>query len=338
MPKLTIPKLAAEIKAGNIAPVYYFTGDDVYRKLEFAKLIKTALNPDEFNFMREDGSSADMGGLLTAANTAPVFSARRVIVLNNADKIRKATNAAKALEQYLAAPLESTCFIVLHNDSKKSKKDKTFEDVLSDICVSINFDPLSSAALFAWMQEKFKEHGLKADNAALEMLEEIAGADLIALSAEIEKLSLYIEDREDKTVGEEDVLASIGFSKEENPFALSNAIMDCDKILSLKLAANMLADGEEPIGVLNKISACAVKMLRIRRLSAAGLGQYEIVQAAGLLPWENKLVAAAGRYPQAKTLQRALDKIIEADMSLKSSNAGDPEILIKGILLTLFGR
>jgi len=338
MPKLTIPKLAAEIKAGNIAPVYYFTGDDVYRKLEFAKLIKTALAPDEFNFMREDGSSTDIGEVITSANTAPVFSARRMIVLNNADKIRKGTNAANALAQYLAAPLESTCLIVLHNDAKKSKKDKTFEDALGDICVTVNFDPLESAALFAWMQEKFKERGLKADTAALEMLEEIAGADLIALSAEIEKLSLYLEDREDKTVKEEDVLASIGFSKEENPFALSNAVINCDKTLSLKLAGNMLAGGEEPVSVLNKISACAVKMLRIRRLSAAGLGQYDIIQAAGLLPWEGKLVAAGGRFPSVKVLQRSLDKIIEADMALKSSGAGDPEILIKGIILTLFGR
>ncbi|MDR0734290.1 MAG: DNA polymerase III subunit delta, partial [Elusimicrobiota bacterium] len=259
MPKLTVAKLAAEIKAGNIAPVYYFTGDDVYRKLEFANRIRAALVPDEFNFMREDGSG-DIAGLLTAANTAPVFSARRVIVLNNADKIRKNTNAAAALARYLAEPLESTCLLVLHNDSKKSKKDKTFEDALADIAVAADFAPLEGAQLFAWLRDKFKERGLNADAAALEMLEETAGGDLTALSAEIEKLSLYLADREDKTVGDADVLASIGFGKEENPFALSNAVMNCDRAQSLKLAGVLLAAGEEPVSVLNKISACAVKM------------------------------------------------------------------------------
>jgi DNA polymerase-3 subunit delta len=337
MPKLTVPKLAAEIKAGNIAPVYYFTGDDVYRKLEFAKQIQAALAPDDFNFMRGDGSG-DIAGLLIAANTAPVFSARRMIVLNNADKIRKGANAAGAVARYLADPLESTCLIVLHNDSKKSKKDKTFEDALADAAVAADFAPLGGAQLFAWLQDKFKERGLHAAPAALETLEETAGGDLTALSAEVEKLSLYLGDRADKTVSAADVLASIGFSKEENPFALSNAIMNCDAAQSLKLAGVLLASGEEAVSILNKISACAVKMLRIRRLAAAGLNQYEIAQSAGLLPWESRLVAAAPRYPALKTLQRGLDKIIEADMALKSSASGDPEILIKGVILTLFGR
>ena len=114
--------------------------------------------------------------------------------------------------------------------------------------------------------------------------------------------------------------------------------MNCDMTLSLKLAGVMLAAGEEPVSVLNKISACAVKMLRVRRLAAAGLNQYEIVRAAGLLPWEGKLAGAAPRYPSLKTLQRALDKIIEADMALKSSSSGDPEILIKGVILMLLNR
>jgi len=338
MPKLTIPKLVADIKAGNIAPAYYFTGDDVYRKTDFVNQIKASLAPDEFNFMKEDGSSSGIGELLSAANTAPVFSNRRMIVLNNADKIRKGTHAAEALAKYLSAPLETTCLIVLHNDAKKSKKDKTFEDALSDICITTNFDPLESAQLFAWMTDKFKEHGLTPRQNALEILEDMAGADLTALNTEIEKLSLYLEGRADKTVSAEDVLASIGFSKEENPFALSNAVMDCDRALSLKLTDTMLAAGEEPISLLNKISACAVKMLRIKSLSEAGLNQYQIISAAGLLPWEGRLIARAGSYPSKKTLVKTLDKIIEADMTLKSSSAGDAGVLIKGVILTMLSR
>jgi DNA polymerase-3 subunit delta len=338
MPKVTTAKLEKDIKDGAVSPVYYFTGDDAYRKLEFVKQIKTAIAPDEFNFMKEDGGNADMGELISIANTAPVFSAKRMIVLNNADKIKKNSKAYTLLQGYLAAPLETTCLIVMHNDSKKSKKDKSFENACSDICAIVNFEPLESAQLAAWAAAKFKERGLKMDNDAFITLEDSAGSDLTALNTEIEKLSLYLEDREDKTVREADVLASIGFSKEENPFALSNAVLNCDKTLSLKLVTAMLESGEEPVGILNKISACVVKMLRIKRLSDAGLGQYDIISAAGLLPWEGKLVTRAGSYPGKKTLVKTLDKIIETDMALKSSTSSDPGIMIKGILLTLFAR
>jgi DNA polymerase-3 subunit delta len=129
----------------------------------------------------------------------------------------------------------------------------------------------------------------------------------------------------------------MGFTKEENPFALSNAIINCDKKLSLKLAAKMLESGQTPISVLNKISACALKMLRIKRMREAGMSQREIICAAGLFPWEGRLVDSSGRFPQLKTLIKTLDKIIEADMSLKSSDSVDPSVLIKGILFTMFG-
>ena len=335
MTKQTIPQLTADIKAGRIAPVYFFTGDDAYRKLEFAQKIKEAVAPDEFNFVKEDSSACDIGEIISLANTSPVFSARRVIILNNADKLKK--NAVAALAGYVAAPLESTCFVILHNDSKKSKKDREIEDNLSDICSHVNFDELKGPALNGWVTEKFAERGLNAQPAALMALEDIIGADLTALNTEIEKLSLYAQDRADKTISQDDVLASIGFSKEENPFALSNAVLDCNKNLSLKLIDSMLAAGEEPISILNKISSCAVKLLRVKRLASAGLNQYEVVSAAGLMPWEGRLVSRAGQMPSVATLVKALDKIIETDMAFKSSSASDAGIMLKGIILTLFG-
>jgi DNA polymerase-3 subunit delta len=338
MLKLSVPKLTGDIEAGNLLPVYYFIGDDVYRKLEFADKIKTALSPDDFNFTREDASAADIGALLGLANTAPVFSNKRLIILNNADKIKKGSKASAVLEEYLKNPLESTCLVVLHNDAKKAKKDRTFEDACGDLCAVVNFEPLEGARLSVWMQEKFKTRGLTAEPGALMMLEELAGADLTALNTEIEKLSLYTLDTEDKTVKESDVIASIGFNKEENPFALSNAVLNCDRALSLKLTGVMLGSGEDAVSVLNKISACAVKMLRIKRLSGAGLNQYEIVSAAGLLPWEGRLAARAGAFPSVKTMLKTLDKIIETDTALKSSSGSDPGVMIKSVLLTMFAR
>jgi len=336
MTKQTFAQLSSDIKAGRIAPVYYFTGDDVYRKLETVKKIKQALSPDEFNYVKEDASSCDMGGLLSLANTAPVFSSRRMIVLNNADKLKK--NPMEALAGYVSSPMESTCFVILHNDSKKAKKDKAIENSLAETCRIVGFDDLKGPSLSAWVEDKFKEHGLKAEQDALIALEDITGADLCALDSEIEKLSLYVQDRADKTLTQQDVLASIGFNKEENPFALSNAVLDCNRNLSLKLVDNMLAAGEEPISILNKISSCAVKLLRIKRLSAAGLDSYRITSAAGLMPWEGRLAARAPQMPPVNSLVRALDKIIETDMAFKSSAGGDAGIMLKGVILTLFGK
>ncbi|MDR0646193.1 MAG: DNA polymerase III subunit delta, partial [Elusimicrobiota bacterium] len=296
MPKVATAKLADNIKSGTIAPVYYFTGDDVYRKFDLVKQIKTVLSPDEFNFIKEDCSSSDIGEVICAANTPPAFADRRMIVLNNIDKIRKGSNAAFALERYLTAPLESTCLVVLHNDAKKSKKDKTFEEACGHNCILADFKPLEGAELFSWLAGEFKRRGLIAAGRQIFILmEELAGSDLCALTSEMDKLSLYLAERENKTVREEDIIENMGFTKEENPFALSKAIINCDKKLSLKLAAKMLESGQTPISVLNKISACALKMLRIKRMREAGISQREIISAAGLFPWEGRLVDSSGK-------------------------------------------
>lgn len=338
MAKITFTELSKQLKQGIVAPVYLFTGDDVYRKLEASAKIKELVKPDEFNYMREDGSSCKMADIITAASTAPVFSQRRLILLNNADKIRKNSNALKILADYLRNPLQSTCLIVLHNDSKKSKKDKTLESACCVGCIITDFAEIKGKQLDSWIKEHCKQKGLAIDEQALITLQQVIGANLMALNTEIEKLSLYLLDREDKTITVNDVLSCVGLSKEEDPFALNNAILGLDSSSSLRLVQTLLDKGEEPVSVLNKISACALKMLRIKRLSEAGISGPALVQAAGLMYWEGGLAAKAYLMPSCTKLLKALDKIIETDMAFKSSSVSNPAIQIKGLVISLLGK
>ena len=259
MKKLTVDQLKKNLAAGTFAPVYLFTGDDVFRKRAAAKKIIEILNPGEFNLTQSDCvQTKDIGEILTLANTMPAFADKRVIVLNNIDKLTK--NPLAALLEYLANPLDSTCLVLHHNDYKKFKKDKALSAALSEESAEVLFDELKGASLQKWIKENFIAKGLNISSDTLFMLEELAGADLNALTMEIEKLSLLLDKREDKTVTEEDLLTSIGYSKEENPFALNNAILSLNKKEALKIVDNLLKAGEEPIAILNKISnpACIV--------------------------------------------------------------------------------
>lgn len=331
-------RLKKDIASGSFAPVYLFTGDNVYLKQEYIAKIKEALNPDDFNFQKEDGSSCDMASLICLANTAPVFNPTRLIVLNNADKLKKNSNALKALCAYLENPCPTTCFIVLHNDSKKSKKDKTLENSLSDLGVLIDFTDLKGLALNSWINEKAKEAGFSFEQEALFALVDLTGGNMQAIKTELDKLFLYKQSSASKKIMQEEVLSSIGFNKEENPYALSNAIMDGNKALALSVVDNMLKEGQTPVSLLTQITMCTEKMFRIKHLVNAGLSSSEIVESAGLFPWESRLVSKAGFMPSEQTLLKTLDRIIEADMGFKSSSLNEPSIVLKGILISLFSR
>ena len=334
MKKLTAEQLKKSIVSGDIAPVYLFSGDDVFRKREITKQIIAALKVDEFNLTQEDClQTKDIGEILTLANTMPAFADRRVIVLNNIDKLTK--NPLAALINYLQNPLNSTCLILCHNDYKKFKKDKALTSALSEDSAEVLFDELKGASLQKWLKENLTSKGLEISSDTLFMLEELVGADLNALTMEIEKLSLLVAKREDKTVTEEDLLASIGYSKEENPFALNNAVLSLNKKEALKIIDNLLKAGEEPIAILNKISNPAMKLFRIKRLSEAGVPTFQIATAAGLMPWESRLVSVARNLPSSNIILKGIDKIIEADLAFKTSTADNAGVILKGLILSL---
>lgn len=334
MKKFTAEQLNKNLASGLVAPVYLFTGDDVFRKQAAAKQIIKILNPGEFNLTQADcQQTKDIGEVLTLANTMPAFADRRVIILNNIDKLTK--NPLVALLNYLENPLASTCLVLFHNDYKKFKKDKALSAALNDDSAEILFDELKGAGLQKWLKETFAAKGLQINNDTLFMLEELVGADLNALTMEIEKLSLLLDKRADKTVSEEDLLSSIGYSKEENPFALNNAVLSLNKKEALKIIDNLLKAGEEPIAILNKISNPAFKLFRIKRLSEAGVPSFQITTQAGLMPWESRLVALARSLPPSTVMLKAIDKIIEADFSFKTSSVDNAGVVLKGLILSL---
>ena len=102
------------------------------------------------------------------------------------------------------------------------------------------------------------------------------------------------------------------------------------------MADKLLNSGEEPVSVLGKISYPVLKMARIKRMSAAGMANADIMHAARLMFWESALINNARNFPSQEIFLKTLDRIIEADKALKTSTASDPKTLIKGVLMTFF--
>ena len=334
MPKLTAEKLQTQLAKKQILPVYLLTGEDTYRKQEIIQQVRGILQPDDFNFYSSPADKADLGEVLAMANTAPVFSNARLVVLTGIEKLRKEPKAA--LLRYVSDPLPTTTLILTHNDAKKMKTEKALSEACGASGCVADFAALKQAELNLWVKNKLSARGLNGDFDAVDLLCQSVGAELAALENEIEKLYLYTLTRENKTITKEDVLACIGFSKEENPFELSNAILACNKKKAVQLVDKLLDDGEEPVAVLSKMTYPIEKMARIKRMSEGGVAASEIMHAAGLFPWESRLIGAARNFPAQKQFLATLNRLIEADSAFKSSSASDPKVTLKGILLTLF--
>ena len=336
MPKITADKLLAEIEKNKISPVYLLTGEDVYRKNQVITRLIQALQPDDFNLFRCEADKGDFAEALSLANTAPVFSNTRMVIITGVEKLRK--EPKEALIRYLDNPLPTTTLVLTYNDSKKLKTDKVLPQAAAETGTVADFAELKKEELNLWARNQMQQKGLLPEFDAVDMLCEAVGGELSAMENEIEKIYLYTLDRQDKTVTKEDILACIGFAKEENPFELSNAITSCDRNRAIQLVDKLVDDGEEPISILSKMTFPILKMARIKRLTDAGLSQSEVLRLAGLMFWESRLVNMARRMPTQTAFKRTLDRIIETDASFKSSAVTDAKTALKGILLTLFNK
>src|SRR5437764_1338049 len=124
MPTRTRKDLEQSLKQGQIEPVYFLYGSEVYLRDQTIRLITdTALtgtllrefNDSSFNLLTNDVRDA-----IAVAEQLPMMSGRRVIRLRNFAKLREADE--EFLLKYLERPVETSVVIFIGDDIDKRKK------------------------------------------------------------------------------------------------------------------------------------------------------------------------------------------------------------------------
>lgn len=134
--------------------------------------------------------------------------------------------------------------------------------------------------LVSAVERLLAEHGLRADPEALSWLTAHLGADHGITRREIEKLALYVGDREDRTVHLADVEAVVADAAAAGTDRLIQALLAGDVAAVEDGAERLLAAGEAPVTLLR---AATRELLRLYALSlevAAGGAAQQVVARA----------------------------------------------------------
>ncbi len=313
-------------------PVYFFTGEDLFTKNEAIEKITKTLDANEFNYSKHSCDDVNFNEILNLANTPPTFSDVRILVLTRIEKLKD--KQKKALLEYVQDPIHSTCLILTCDDKKKAKNFASFKKYSA----FKDFPLLRPAELTSWISGMFQKYDIKAGFGQCKMLAEFVGSDLQALASEVEKLSLYIHGRKNKTVTQEDILACVGFTKEENPFRLNNAILYSRKADALESIDNLITGGETAFAILSQTYYALRTLYKIVLMKKSGMyNEQEIFDASGLR-FDNQKSIIRNALPKESALERAFKKIIEIELNLKTQAVDRPEIMLKSIILTAFSK
>lgn len=323
MPALTQEQLRAEWESGKLRPVYYLCGEEKFLKEKALEILTARLKPDAFNFSEFTAGKGGSREALLQAMTPPAAADRRLVILRAAEKAN--ADEMDSIREYLDSPNPDASLVMI-SDRKQDKADPLY-DACARAGASVSFKPLFPAEAMSFFSAMLQRDGLTVSREAAAMMVDIAGTDSLALRQEAEKLALLRHGAKGH-ITEEDVAESAGFSRELGPFELSNALMDRDRARASDILDRMLAEGEEPLGILYRVSGSLERLLRFKK--QGGGGQY-----GGWGGGYMRAMASAARLYTDEKLADSLRLCLEAETLLKSSSGRDPALVIRGVIYSI---
>lgn len=321
--------------------VYFFHGDDDYRKDEAVrKLVTAAVEPDTRDFNLEVRRGPDLGAeaVESLVGTPPMFARRRVVVIRDVTALRK--DARQVLERYLRSPAADLVLVLVA--AAGAKVDKVFASAGR----SVEFAPLTGARLPEWIAVHASTvHGVTITPDAIALLQSAAGGDLQQLAAELDKLASYTNGA---SIDEAAVEAVVGVQRGETIGALLDAVAERDATRALTLVPHVLALPKT--NAVTVVMALATQTLALgwagaRRergtpqsaLSGELFSLLKETSAFPGRPWGEAVsawVRSADRW-DAASIDGTLELLLAADVALKDTRLSSDEQMLSSLVLAI---
>jgi DNA polymerase-3 subunit delta len=322
---MTLDALRSELEAGRLRPSYLLAGaeallrDDALAAIRSAALAGAAA---DFDCERLDGESASAAALLDALATLPVLAPRRVVILREPDA---RAGAARGVPDALAEALpalrdrrDCVLVVVAQQLDRRLRWVKRFDD---DAVVSCEA-PRGERALADFIVGEARRQRVECEAAAIALLAERVGPQLLALRHEIAKAALFAGPGERVTAAH--VAASTTDVADQPIWDLTDAIGEGRCGEALALLAKLLRAGSAPPAVLSAFVNHFRKLLCLRGGGSVAGPRFAIA----------KLDAQARRFSEARLLA-CLTAIHQTDLSLKGARGIAPELALERLVLAL---
>jgi len=248
--------------------------------------------------------------------------ARRIVVVRNFENINQ--EESEFLTPYLAQPMPSTALVFQTRSLDKRKKIST---ALLKFCTVVSFERPTPERLGNWAREYVNRQQRKIEPAALSILIELVGNNMMRLRNELDKLSSYTDEGTINTAAVQELVPR---AREHASWELWDAIISRDRKRALKLM-NRLLDDSDPLPILGSLASYYRKLLIGKELVESGASKQEVTKATN--QWSDAFFNGLRRTPRADFVQ-GLRRIAEVDNAIKNSEA-TPRLQMEYLIVEL---
>ncbi|MDG1849655.1 MAG: DNA polymerase III subunit delta [Flavobacteriales bacterium] len=313
---MTHEQILADLKAKKYTTTYFLAGEETfYIDLICDYIEKNVLSESEkgFNQTVLYGRDVEITSLLASAKQFPMMAENTVIIVKEAQDLKK----IDLLKSYVEQPLESTLLVLCYRGKKLDKRKALYKSVQKK-GIYFESNKLYENKIPDWIKGylRSKDYSISSKSAA--MLTDFLGNDLSKISGELNKLCILTPKKSEIT--EELIEDNIGISKDYNNFELQNAIMNKDVFKANRILNYFEANPKNnPIVVtLSVLYNLFSKVLIYHGLKDKN--PQTVAKSLGVNPYFVKDYQKAAQTYNLKNSVKALDTLREADMKSKGYN------------------
>lgn len=300
----------------HFSSLYFILGKDSFLRKSAIELLLKAQKT--YDVQTLDGKNLSKKKILTELDAFNLFSERRLILIEEADKLDK--DAMVALETYFEKPNRSICLIFsavsLHHGAHFYRKGEKAGIVLE----FVEEKPWEKErSIQEWMSAFVESQGKGMDGGALKLLMKFLGTDQELIKREVEKLICYVGTRSQIT--SQDITAIVSPVASETVWQLGEAIFRRDAQTSLCICKSLLLADTSLFLLMRQLRAQFQTGLHICSIVSEGKGREGIVQKFPYM----KGVLLERHIEQAqsygiKAFKRGLLEIDAVELQAKNSN------------------
>lgn len=330
---MTLPnleQLERELRDGVFRQVYVILGPEEYLCKQAIDLLKKSLiRPDAlaFDYAEFVAGEAPVDQIIEAANTFPMLSKRRVVLVNQAENLKDFEQ--DSIIDLIRTLSQRSTLILFAADLDRRKK---FFRVLRDTCRVAEFPIVKGLALERWAEVFVKQHGHRISATSVKKIVDLAGSDLQSLAMELEKLLLYAGNTE--IVPDSAVDDLVRGSRQQSIFELINAVARRDRGSALKSLSNLMGMGEHPLVVVTMLARHCRQVIIAQECLQQRVPASEIGTAAQIPHFRLDQFLREARAADSRSIREMFVKLADIDRRLKSSPV-DGRMLLENLICAL---
>lgn len=328
-----IRNIVADIKNGNIKPIYFLMGEEPYYIDKISDYIEAHVLADSekgFNQQVMYGRDVTIEDIVGAAKRYPMMAERQVLIIKEAQDLSR--NIEKLLS-YAENP-QPTTVLVLNYKYKKLDKRKKLHKVIAKTGCIFESKKLYENQVSDWIRKVLSENNYKIEPKASLMLVEFLGTDLSKISNELAKLKLVLS--EGTIISDTHIEENIGISKDFNNFELRKAVGEKQIVKANRIIKYF---GENPknnplIMTISLLNGYFTQLLLFHGLKDKS--KSAVARNLGVNPYfVDEYFVAARNYPMRKVAQ-VIAFLRDADVKSKGVGANQTnEDILKELLFKI---